>query len=406
MIDVNTARQLISQHRVELHAEQVTLENALDRVLVDNHHTDRDLPPYDRITMDGIAISAADYQRGVRSFARESRQYAGDARISRSERVGTCIETSTGAILPGNCDAVIPYEWLEETEGRFDLVDERAVTTSMNVHVKGSDLGSGTTILPAGSLIDAGAVTMLASIGCSEVSVKRLPRLAIISTGDELVEVGATPLHHQIRRSNNYSIAALLAPLGVKASSYHLPDNRSILDAWMQNQRHNYDVLIFSGGVSMGKRDFMPSVLRAAGIDEVFHRIAQRPGKPLWFGAGDRQVVFGLPGNPVSTIVSTIVYVRTWLELCLGIAPPLHRTNHALAVIEREVTFAPSLTLFKAVRTFDRNGVRLAEPIEGNGSGDFSSLIGVNGFIELPAHEVTFKAGTALAYHPLTWRRN
>lgn len=406
MISLQEARDLLSNCRFDTPTEYIPLEHALGRILAVDVHTDRPLPPFDRVAMDGIAIAADSFEQGIRIFKREAQQFAGEPRVNRSAALDTAVETSTGAILPGNCDAVIPYEWLEETDGEFKLIEDRQVVAGMNIHAKGKDLATETKVLEAKQRIDATSITTLASVGVDIVAVKSLPRVAIITTGDELVEVFNTPQEHQIRQSNGHTIRALLKPLGIEARLYHLNDSRENFRNWINLHRKHYDLMIFTGGVSKGKRDYLPQVLEGAGIEALFHRVAQRPGKPIWFGGNGAPYVFGLPGNPVSSAVATLVYIRPWIEMNLGTFNSLADEPKLTAMLNKPVTFKPNLTLFQPVNVRVEDAKVIAEPVKTNGSGDFISLRQATGVVELPEGETVFAAGLVVNYYPFEWKRN
>lgn len=405
MISVEEARHIIYSHARDLATEYIHIDGALGRVLAEPIYTDRALPPFDRVTMDGIAIASDDYFAHHRSFVRTALQFAGEPQVDRGNVPGTCVETSTGAMLPRNCDAVIPYEWLRETKFGFEIVESGEVKPKMNVHQIGSDSAEGSAVLNAGYRIDASAIAILASVGCYNVPVRMLPRIAVISTGDELVEVDQTPLPHQIRKSNDRAIAAVLAASGVSTQRFQLADTPETIEDWLTTNRSSFDALVFSGGVSKGKRDYLPEVLERVGIRCLFHRISQRPGKPLWFGAGD-QVVFGLPGNPVSALVGAVVYIRWWLDASLGLlSADAHPTGYE-AQLSRSIEFKPPLTLFKPAVIECIGGQLMAHPADHNGSGDFIGLAGIHGFIEMDAAHQHLSKGSTVCYHPLVWKRN
>ncbi|WP_460501443.1 molybdopterin-binding protein, partial [Hymenobacter agri] len=235
----------------------------------------------------------------------------------------------------------------------------------------------------------------------AEVAVLRAPRLAVVSTGDELVGIGATPLPHQIRRSNVYALQALFAQAGAEVSLFHLSDNvEELRDGLTKILGAGFDAVVLSGAVSKGRADHLPGLLRELHVEEIFHQVQQRPGKPLWFGArAGGPVVFGLPGNPVSTFITACRYVRPWLA---AVQQPAN-TSTALAVAEApqpavltvDINFKPALTHFVPVRlTVDAEGRRLATPLPVGGSGDMLGLVGATAFLELPPEPAVFAAGS------------
>ena len=234
-------------------------------------------------------------------------------------------------------------------------------------------------------------------MGQVELTVSALPRVALISTGDELVGVADTPLPYQIRRSNTYLLRAALASLGIAATLHHIVDDVAILADGLSSLLDENDVLILSGGVSAGKADFVPGTLAQLGVQQQFHKVEQRPGKPLWFGTTPDKTVFGLPGNPVSTVLCAYRYVLPYLRASLGRPPEPAR----YAQLSEAVTFRPPLTYFLPARlTTEPDGRLLAHPLPGSGSADFANLLDADGFLELPADEQNFGAGRAFRLWP------
>jgi len=266
-----------------------------------------------------------------------------------------------------------------------------AIKSSQNVHWKGSDRKQGSKIVEAGQLISPAEVGVAATIGKAKLKVTRLPKTAIISTGDELVDVSETPLPHQIRRSNVYRLQASLKQYKIEVDAYHLIDDQASIEKAIEQMLGTYDILLLSGGVSKGKFDFVPAAMEALGVKKLFHRIKQRPGKPFWFGlAPTGALVFALPGNPVSSFMCTQRYFVPWLRHSLG----LDTLNLPIACLEQSVTFKPDLTYLCQVSTrFDTDGRLLAKPAEGHGSGDLANLVEADAFMELPRGKDVFEAG-------------
>jgi molybdopterin molybdotransferase len=238
---------------------------------------------------------------------------------------------------------------------------------------------------------------VLAANGRTHASVSRTPRIVVISTGDELVEPGKPLAEWQIHRSNVYAVMAALQRRGFAQPTLdHLPDDPHILRARLGAHLKSHDVLILSGGVSMGRFDYVPQVLAELDVRVAFHKVSQRPGKPLWFGVGaGGQTVYALPGNPVSTLVCLMRYVFAGLEASLGAAS---RVPERVALAER-FEVKPALTMFIPVQLGFAQAQRHAVLKPTHGSGDFTSLIGTDGFVELPAGPTTVAAGTPVALY-------
>lgn len=382
MLSPAEAEALIDQHLTCLPIESLPLAQCMGGILRENVYAERDQPPFDRVAMDGIAIASAAWRSGRRSFRMQGTQAAGDPQ-SRLTTAEGCIEVMTGAVLPQGCDTVIPVEQLELVDGEARIKAGIEAPAGQNVHRRASDSRQGELLLKVGTLLRAPEVAVAASAGMSRVRVSGQPALIVISTGNELVEPGEPILAHQVRRSNSYGVAAALRQRGfVRVADDHLPDDAEVLRERLTLHLHTHDVLVLSGGVSMGRYDLVPTVLEELGVRLVFHRIAQRPGKPMWFGvASDGQAVFALPGNPVSTLMCMARYVLPALDRAMAReAPPVER----IAIAEAVEFKAPMAYFLPVAVKYDDWGRPWAVPRPTNGSGDFVSLAGTDGFVELP----------------------
>lgn len=382
MLSPAEAAALIQQHLTCLPIESLPLPQCMGSVLRENVYAERDQPPFDRVAMDGIALDSGAYRDGRRRFRMQGTQAAGDPPLRLSSG-DACIEVMTGAVLPLGCDTVIPVEQLELAEGQASIKDGTEIADGQNVHRRATDGRQGELLLSVGTLLRAPEVAVAASAGMSRVRVSTQPTVIVISTGNELIEPGEPILAHQVRRSNAYGVAAALRQRGfVRVADDHLPDDLQVLRQRLALHLHTHDVLILSGGVSMGRYDLVPKVLEELGVRLVFHRIAQRPGKPMWFGVADSgQAVFALPGNPVSTLVCLARYVLPALYQAMGQNEmPVERLAIADAVQSKV-----SLAFFLPVAvSYDDWGRPWAVPKPTHGSGDFTSLAGTDGFVELP----------------------
>lgn len=394
MVTVAEASSIVQSNLFQPQVEIVSLGQAVDRVLAESVQADRDFPPFNRVAMDGVAIAFDAFVNGSRAFTIESIQAAGMPQ-QVLQNTQNCIEVMTGAMLPVGTDTVIRYEDLTVTNKLAKLEIEK-VDRNQHVHQQGIDAKKGSVLLEPGLLLSPAEIALLASVGRHQISVFVLPKVAIISSGDELVQVEATPLAHQIRRSNTYALVAAIQQLGCTGNQYHLADDKEEIKKNLEVLLGSYDVLILSGGVSKGKFDFIPEALEAAGVKKLFHQVNQRPGKPFWFGVtAAGKVVFALPGNPVSTYMCFYKYIRPWLMASLK-----QQLSASTAVLAVDFTFHPGLTYFLQVEVKNENGSLRAYPIQGGGSGDFANLKRVDGFLELPAEQTIFKAGEVFAFHP------
>ncbi|HEU4553289.1 MAG TPA: molybdopterin molybdotransferase MoeA [Chitinophaga sp.] len=392
LLDVSTAFAAVMNTVRDFGREDLPFTAVAGRVLREPVLADRPFPPFDRATMDGIAINFAEsYGKGQTIFGVEDMQPAGMPR-KQLGNMANCIEVMTGAVIPELTDTVVPYEHLQATEHegfkRFTIT--QPVQKNQNIHWQGADGVAGQTLITPGTRLTPAETGVLATVGKHTVSVSRLPRVVVIATGDELVAVTATPEPHQIRMSNVYSLAASLQELGITASIHHVTDNKAAIQELLASLL-NADVWICSGAVSAGKYDHLPAVLETMGMQRIFHKVRQRPGKPFLFGLfKDGPVVFALPGNPVSGFMCFYRYVQPWLLAGMGYAAP----PAAYAVLGKDVVFDKPLTYFLPVQLQPQpTGEWKAFPHTYNGSGDLVSLLQADAFMELPAAQSEFKAG-------------
>lgn len=391
MITVEKADKIIQAEQRDYGAEIMPFELTLGRVLAENIKADRDLPPFNRVTMDGIAVNYSAIENGVSSFHIKAVQAAGDQPVEVTE-TDHCIEIMTGAALPSSLDTIIRYEDIEIRGDLASLViDQKFIKKGQNIHIKGRDKQKDDIVATLGQLITPAIISLVASVGESELRVKKLPRVVIISSGDELVEVEQTPLIYQIRKSNNYTVKAVLQQHNIEASMMHIPDDPEITKSLIRQCLQNYDVLILTGGISMGKFDYIPKALEELQVEKLFHKVKQRPGKPFWFGKHNNGlVVFAFPGNPVATFMCLHRYFLPWLQSTLE----LKAKSPAYAILENDVIFQPELKYFLQVElNLNNEGRLIATPVEGNGSGDFANLAGTDAFMELPLEKNKFKKG-------------
>ena len=372
---------------ISIPAEKVDLKEALGCVLQESIFADRDFPPFDRVTMDGIAVSTMAFQSGFHELEIQGVQPAGSEPATLLKHT-SCIEVMTGAVMPIGADAVVRYEDIQISNGKAQVLVP--IKKGQNIHPKGHDKKRGMELLAIGKRISAAEIAVLATVGKTKVWVSKYPKVAIISTGDELVSIDQVPKPHQIRMSNSYMIQAVLKDFGLIADLHHLPDDSSISIAKITELINKYEVLIFSGGVSMGKKDFIPMALSANQVEQKFHGVLQRPGKPFWFGSHQKAVVFALPGNPVSSFMCTHKYVIPWVRKQIG----LSSSSNDFAILGSNFTFEPALDYFLQVRVkVEKNGHKIGFPLEGKGSGDFANLLDADAFMALPAERSVFKKG-------------
>ena len=392
MITFKEAFQKVLDYPLDLGIEVVSLMDSLNRILAEDIYADRDFPPFDRATKDGIAVQFSDLVNTEHNFFIEGEAPAGvEQQVLSSKR--HCLEVMTGAVVPENCDTVIMYEHISIENGIATLNKE--VTKGQNIHYQGSDENLGALLLSKGTKITPAEIGVMATVGKAMVKVKSNPKVCTIATGNELVEVNTLPQPHQIRKSNMLTIEAALFNASIKASTLHLLDDKDVIKHELEIALKENDVLLLSGGVSKGKFDFIPEVMESLGVEKVFHRVAQRPGKPFWFGIHPKlkTVIFSFPGNPVSTFANYHLYFLPWLHTSWGIL--IDKSYIKLFVA---FTITQPLTRFIQVSTIVKDGIIWAVPVNENGSGDLTSLTKADGFICLEPREDIYEVGESVPF--------
>jgi molybdopterin molybdotransferase len=397
MLTTSEAAAAIAAAMPSFGTEQISIAHATGRVLKETVAAERDQPPFDRVTMDGIAIAFAALADGTRHFPVLATQHAGDAMITLSDS-SQCIEVMTGAVLPRDSDCVIPVERVRIRDRVAELAPGYQPERHQFIHARGSDHEQGRKVLLPGTLISPLEIAIIASCGLEKITVSKRPVIRVLSTGSELVPAGKPIEPHQVRLSNAPALQAMLQAQRFDDCRHeHLPDEPAVLHQRIAQHLEQAGILILSGGVSMGKADFVPQVLLELGVERVFHKVSQRPGKPIWFGTGpDRQVVFALPGNPVSTLVCCRQYVLPALLAASGRSMPAAEW----AVLTDDVTVTAELTSFLPVRlASDVDGIVRARPVVTNTSGDFTALGGTDGYVELAREQGFFPRGAPVPLH-------
>jgi molybdopterin molybdotransferase len=390
MISVEEAEGIIQKHWPNFGEDYLTVESTEGGTLHQPLLGDRDYPPDNRVMMDGIAVSFETYLSGLREFKVEGVCAAGSP-IQTLRDQKNCIEIMTGAVLPENTDLIIPYEHIKIENKIATLIQEQKRERFENIHPRASDFKKGDTILKSGFALNGPRWGIAASLGIERVRIQKKPKITIISTGDELISVGSEPLPHQVRRSNAYALKASLLSRGYNGIRLdHVKDEYESLLTHYEESANQNEVLIYSGGVSKGKFDYLPKVWDTMGVTKHFHEVSQRPGKPLWFGVDSKRkvAVIGLPGNPISSLVC------------------LHRyfLNEPVkyARLTDDVHFEKKLSYFVPAQFHHSDdSVTHAKPLEVKSSGEFSGLAQSDGFIELPASLSHFKKGES--YRIFEW---
>ena len=385
---VQDAWKLIEAEVVPGEARPTPLMEAIGRTLAEPVSATGDSPPFDKALMDGFAIRSADYLSGVREFEVVETTTAGQV-STRDVSAGTAIRIMTGAQLPSGSDCVVPVEKTScPAEGRV-LIEAPGLKAEWNLARRGQAIRAGDLVMPAGVTLGAAQVGALAEMGLAVVSAIPQPTVSIVATGDELVPYDALPGPGQIRNSNEVMLVAQaqLAGARIDFSTIARDERASLTEAIRRGLQS--DFLVLSGGVSAGVLDLVPSVMKDCGCEEVFHGCNIKPGKPIWFGRlpaeraadGRPHWIFGLPGNPVSSMVCFELFVRTGIRKRRGISPAEPQMQTArLAVRHASKDSRP--TYFPAVISHEGQGL-CVRPLNWQGSFDLQTVALANGFVLL-----------------------
>src|SRR5438105_1961866 len=391
MIPVDQAIRIVLAESSTLRAENVELVNAQDRILAEDIIADTDLPPFDRAQMDGYAVRAEDVANAPARL-RIAGESAAGAGWHHEMNSGQAVRIMTGAPIPKGADAVQQVELTREDGSEVVEILE-PVSSGRSIVRQASEINAGETVLRAGEQISAAMIATLASFGYAAVRVSRQPRVAVMATGSELVDVNKRPARDQIRDSNNYTIEAYASQSNAIVERLPLAgDNTEELKRMIREAAETSDVLITSGGVSMGVYDFTKAALKELGAEIFFERVALRPGKPTVFARLGNTLVFGLPGNPVSVTVTFNLFARTALRAMQGATQTTLDADHAVLARDLKGSIDRESYLPAVLRT-DENGVLLAEPLKWGGSSDFVSFARATALINLPIEMKSAKAG-------------
>jgi len=399
MLSVAQARQKILETLTPLGTQKLPVAEALSLILVKDVVADRPIPPFNRVAMDGYAVRSADFlspQVDLKVIGQVQAGIVTDLVV----QPGEAIHIMTGAPLPAGADAVVKVENSTRQEDHVLLTEER-MKAGLNVAQEGEDAAQGKVLIPALTALTTAGIAVCASVGLAEVEVYKRPKIKVISTGTEVIPAEETPLPHQIRDCNSYSVRSFAAALGAEVEFLGISeDDPEILRQTMVKGLDS-DILILSGGVSMGAFDLVPQLLSDLGVQQVFHKVKLKPGKPLWFGVAEKgNCVFGLPGNPVSVQVNFKLFVESAVRhlsgevecqpqaLYLPLAEEIRKFN------QMEQYFPAALQVI--------DGRTCVVPTSISGSGDFSNLAKSQGLVRCPVENERLVVDSVVEFLP--WR--
>ncbi len=359
-------------------AEKVALTLATGRVLAEDLRADRDIPPFPRSTRDGYAVRVADLGKlpAVLKVLGEIRAGERAENLPSTVATGEAVAIMTGAPVPSGADAVVMVEFTSQGNGDGRVTVSRGVGPGENIVLRGAEAKQGSILLERGTRLQEAAIGLAASVGRDQLAVYRKPRVAILSTGDEIVEVTAEPGPTQIRNSNSYSLAAQVERAGGEAIRLPIaPDEAGRLRELIE-EGLRADLLVMTGGVSMGRYDLVEQVLEEIGAEFFFTGAKIQPGRPVVFGRAQRKYFFGLPGNPVSTMVTLELFARPMLQALAGMKPRPLTFLHARA--KSEIRVKPGLTRFLPANISGEYEESQVELVMWQGSGDIAATARAN----------------------------
>lgn len=370
---------------------RVSMMSALNRILAEDLISDIDMPPFNKAAMDGFACRRQDLKRPMEVIE----EIPAGATPLKKIGSGQCSRIMTGAPVPEGADFILMKEYaVTAKDGKIICTKELA---SDNICIKGEDVQQGDVVLTNGTFLKPQHIAILASIGCTESLVYKIPSIAVISTGNELVEPDQKPGSSKIRNSNGYQIMAQCIQMGLSPEYLGIvADDEVKLTHLLSEAIGKYDVVLMSGGVSVGDYDYVPEVLKKLGVDIRFHGILAKPGKHLLFGRKDNHFVVGLPGNPVSSFVQFEILVKHLLQKLTGQAPP-----HLILHIPLEESYKrkkDDVLAFVPVQITENGSVK---PLEYHGSAHIHAYVNAHGIMEMPIGIAEYKKGDIVRVRPL-----
>lgn len=385
------AQELLSSQAKSFGKETVPLEHAYGRVLGEPIFADRDYPPFNRAAMDGYAFRQEDFQKGVRRFKITETIFAGQLPAA-SLSAGTCYKIMTGAATPSDADVIVRREETEEGNNEVTILSEE-VKSFQNIARRGEDLHAGNNIIDKPTVAAPAVISLLAAIGKQTVTVEKLPRVAIITTGNEVRPIDEKISEVQIRNSNAWLLKALLAKQGIQPFSIqHIADEPQSLKKAFADVLEA-DIIISCGGVSAGDADFVPGAVESLGVKKLFHKLMIRPGKPIWCGTlPGNGMLFALPGNPLSSLVTFTLFVQRYLAACYGLPAPALLT----LALQEERRKKSSLDEFFPVKLVD--GSASVKMVPFNGSGDIRTALFADGLARHHRDKAVINAGELVEY--------
>lgn len=392
MIQLEEALSIVTLYAASFGDELISLEDADGRVLAEEIFADRNYPPFNRAAMDGYAIRKEDWDNGLREFLVQETIFTGQAAREPLTN-GSCYKIMTGAATPSSADVIIRREDSLERDNRVVLNGEET-KLYQNIAREGEDVKKGELLVKSPQFCAPPLISLLASVGKHQILVKRKPTVAVLTSGNEVISPREAVKELQIRNSNKYLLISLLKKWGITpVFTQHLPDHRETIADTLAPLL-DYDIIILNGGVSAGDADFIPEVLTSLGVKKLFHKVAIRPGKPIWCGKSEGGLIFALPGNPLSCLTTFTIFVESYLYSCFGFDC---RPTSSIPLTSPR-TKKSNLNEFFPVRFSEQGTELLVQPF--NGSGDITAGLFSDGLGFQPSEMRTINAGEKTTFFP------
>ena len=380
MIQISEALKIIERETPSLKVETINLNNSVGRIVAETVKADMDLPPFDRSQMDGFAVKSKDLRDAPVRLKIIGESVAGKG-FDGELKTGETVRIMTGARVPTGADAVQKVELTEENDGFVEI--KELAKSGQNINLFASEIKTGTKIFSKGEIVSEQMIAAIASFGYAKIKVFRRPKIAILSTGSEIVGIAETPRKDQIRNSNSIMLKVSAEKYGDAECLPIVKDDVENLTAAIENALENYDVLITTGGVSVGDYDFTKPVLKQLGAEIFFEKVSLKPGKPTVFAKRKNCLIFGLPGNPVSSAVTFYLFARTAILRMQSANNCELRKGYAVAADKIKAAKERDSVLPASVVT-DQKGRLIIESLRFNGSSNFIAFARANALIFVP----------------------
>ncbi len=398
MLSYEQALQEILRHARRIAARKTPIEDAVGRILAEDIFSRIDMPPFDKSAMDGYALRSFDTTNIPVQLKCLGTIQAGEV-FNQSLKPCCCIKIMTGAPIPQGADSVAMVE--DTLQHESQVLVKRSVKPGENVCVKAEDIAKGSKLFSKGKLISISDIALLATIGRSFVKTIGSPSVAVLNTGGEIIPVGKKLPQNKIYNSNGPQLCALLRSDGISPHYLGIAKDEPAILKKMISQGLKCDIVLISGGVSMGDYDLVPAILKQMGVTELFHKVNIKPGKPLFFGIKNRKLIFGIPGNPVSNFVAYQIFIRPAIRKMMGTLDC--NLEIKTGIIKNEFRQKPGRKHFVLAKVEQSKNVYYVYPLPGHGSADIAALSAADAFMLVDGEIQRIKQNSKVEF--ITWRK-